>query len=179
MEKLIVTPRGTVTIRPALRSDAARLRSLRLEALAKHPEAFASDAGTAAKVSVKDWEQRIASESADDRGIICVASCEDDLIGTMGLYRGNRPKTRLSGWLQGVYVRADWRGLGVSDALMEECLAWALAHHLAVVKLGVTTTNVSAIRCYVRSGFAIYGLEPKAIYHDDRFYDELLMARSI
>jgi RimJ/RimL family protein N-acetyltransferase len=48
-----------------------------------------------------------------------------------------------------------------------------------VVKLGVITTNTPAIRCYARCGFTVYGIDPKVIYYDGVFYDELLMARPI
>ena len=48
-----------------------------------------------------------------------------------------------------------------------------------IVKLGVSTTNTPAIRCYARCGFTIYGIEPKAVCYDGVFYDELLMAKAI
>jgi RimJ/RimL family protein N-acetyltransferase len=63
--------------------------------------------------------------------------------------------------------------------LIQECISWAQAHGLAVMKLGVTITNISAIRCYARCGFTVYGIDPKAIYWEGAFYDELLMAKMV
>jgi len=48
---------------------------------------------------------------------------------------------------------------------------------LAIVKLGVVTTNTPAIRCYARCGFTVYGVEPQVIHYEDVLYDELLMAK--
>jgi RimJ/RimL family protein N-acetyltransferase len=69
--------------------------------------------------------------------------------------------------------------LRIGEALIGECLAWARTQGLAVVKLGVVTTNTSAIRCYARCGFTVFGVEPKAIFYDGVYYDELLMAKPV
>jgi ribosomal protein S18 acetylase RimI-like enzyme len=179
MGNLFTTSKGDVTIRPAVPDDAAMLRALRLEALAEHPQAFAADPAVTAAGSVETWVERIIEYASDNAGIICVASTEEGLIGMMGLVRGHWPKTRHSGTMWGVYVKAGWRGLQVAEALIGECIAWARAQGLVVVKLGVVTTNTAAIRCYARCGFAVYGIDPQVIYYDDVFYDELLMARSV
>jgi RimJ/RimL family protein N-acetyltransferase len=179
MSNLLTTSKGTITIRVAAPDDAARLRELRLEALASHPEAFAADYASTAAESVEAWAGHIAKYASEDTGIICVASAEDQLIGMTGLARGHWPKTQQSGTIWGVYVKADWRGLRVAEALLKACIAWAQAHELVIVKLGVITSNTSAIRCYARCGFTVYGIDPKAIYYNAVFYDELLMAKPI
>lgn len=125
------------------------------------------------------WVERIAEYVLDNKGVICVASTENQLIGMIGLVRGHWPKTRHSGTLWGVYVKADWRGFYVAEALVKECITWAQAQGLVMVKLAVITTNTSAIRCYARCGFTIYGIDPKVIYYNDVFYKELLMAKPI
>lgn len=50
---------------------------------------------------------------------------------------------------------------------------------MKLLKLGVTTINPAAIRCYSRCGFTVYGIEPKVIFANEAFYDELLMAKEI
>lgn len=179
MSHELITPNGLITIRPAVPEDAARVRELRLEALADSPEAFAADYAATAAESVDAWAERIARNIAEDKGVICVAAIEDRLIGMMGLGCGHWPKTRHGGMIWGVYVTPAWRGRHVAESLVDECVAWAQTHELAVVKLGVITTNTPAIRCYARCGFTIYGIEPKVIYYNGVFYDELLMARPI
>jgi ribosomal protein S18 acetylase RimI-like enzyme len=179
MSNLLTTTQGVITIRPAIQDDAALLRALRLEALASHPQVFAADHAATAAESAQVWVDLIVKYASDNRGVVCVASIENQLIGMMGLVCGHWPKTWRGGTIWGAYVKADWRGLHVAEALMNECIAWAKAQRVVIVKLGVVTTNTSAIRCYARCGFTVYGIDPKTIYYDDVFYDELLMAKSI
>jgi ribosomal protein S18 acetylase RimI-like enzyme len=179
MSNLLTTFKGVITIRSAVPDDAALLRELRLESLASHPKVFAADHASTAAEPVEVWVERIAEYALDNKGVICVASTENQLIGMIGLVRGHWPKTRHSGTLWGVYVKAEWRGFYVAEALVKECIAWAQAQGLAMVKLAVITTNTSAIRCYARCGFTIYGIDPKVIYYNDVFYEELLMAKPI
>jgi RimJ/RimL family protein N-acetyltransferase len=169
----------TTTIRFAVVDDAALLRELRLEALASAPTAFAADYDTTAAETVEAWAQRIVDTAVDDKGVICVASVDDRLIGMAGLIRGNRPKTRHGATIWGVYVQPEWRGHHVAEALIDACLAWAQTHAVTIVKLAVVTTNTPAIRCYARCGFSVYGIEPKAICYDGVFYDELLMVKEV
>jgi ribosomal protein S18 acetylase RimI-like enzyme len=96
-----------------------------------------------------------------------------------GLARGKWPKTQYSGTIWGVYVKTEWRGHSIAEGLLRDCIAWAQAQGLVIVKLGVVTANTPAIRCYAHCGFTVYGIEPKAICYEDVFYDELLMAKAI
>ncbi len=178
MSKLLKTSLGMVTIRPATTDDAARLHDLRLEALANHPQAFAADHDLTRDRGVEAWIERMRQNEAGNEGVICVACAGDQLVGMTGLYRGHWPKSLHSGLIWGVYVRGAWRGQRIAEALLEACIAWAQAQGMTIVKLGVATGNMAAIRCYVRCGFAVYGIEPQAIYYDGVLYDELLMARA-
>ena len=74
-----------------------------------------------------------------------------------------------------MYVNLGWRGLQIGDRLVKANLEWAASHEVAFVRLGVITVNTSAINCYLRCGFTVYGVEPRSIYYEGRYYDELLM----
>lgn len=173
------TSRGNITIRPALVDDAARLLDLRLEALSAHPVAFAADFDATKERGAEAWVERIRQNAALGEGVIYVASVGDDLIGMTGVYREHWPKTRHAGLIWGVYVRPGWRGLRVADALLGECMTWARAQGMTILKLGVVTSNLPAIRSYARCGFAVYGVDPQVIRYQDAFHDELLMARRL
>lgn len=169
-----------VTIRPARQSDRDNFRTLRLEALRSHPEAFSADYELNAGRPMSYWEERLTSlESKAEPGMIYFAEYEDRLIGMCGVHRDESPKTRHTGWIWGVYVADEWRGFRVAERLIEQCVGWAQAHGMTSVKLGVATNNASAIRCYLRCGFTVYGVEPQAIYVNEKMIDELLMVRAM
>jgi len=173
----ITTPRGAVTIRPASEEDVLAYRELRLEALRNHPEAFSSDYATSLARPMAYWTDRLKSDGSDDGVIIYFAVHDEQLIGMCGITHTTSPKLRHSAYIVGMYVRPDWRGLHIAEDLINACLNWGRARDIKIVKLGVTTTNTPAIRCYARCGFQAFGTEPQAICLDGVFYDELLMAR--
>ena len=173
------TPRGAVTIRPTNESDAPAYRELRMAALRAHPEDFGADYDSLAARSIEHWQERMREGAGGERGITHVAVAQGELIGMMVLQRGDLPKLRHWAHIFGVYVRPEWRGVGIADGLIEACAAYASTLGLRLLKLGVVTTNVSAIQLYQRCGFRVYGVEPEAIQHEGTYYDELLMTRRI
>jgi len=176
MPNTITTTKGTINIRQAVPDDSARLRELRIEALSDSPVAFSADLEAARAEPVESWSERLGGYESGNLGLICAAEVQDRLVGMCGLYCGDRPKTRHSGMIWGIYVSPGWRGLRIAEYLIQECLAWGQDHGVVVAKLGVNTSNIPAIRCYTRCGFSVYGIEPKAIYYEGVYYDELLMA---
>jgi len=179
MAQLLSTPKGDITIRIAIPGDAVLLRELRLEALSMHPEAFAADVAMTAAEGADVWAERIADYARNESTAISIAGYAGQLIGMAGIGRGHWPKTRHSSILWGVYVSPDWRVMHIAEAIIDECITWAREHGVVVVKLGVITSNASAIRCYTRSGFTVYGTDPKSNYYDGVYFDELMMAREI
>ena len=168
---------GLVTIRPAELADAENFRALRLQALRDHPDAFSADYAFNASQPISYWEQRLSAPS--NKGIIFFAESQPALVGMCGVRRGNSPATQHSATVWGVFVRDEWRGLRIAENLIQQCVAWASAHEVSSLRLGVVTTNSSAVRCYRRCGFIVYGVEPQSISVHDRMYDEFLMVRYV
>jgi RimJ/RimL family protein N-acetyltransferase len=125
------------------------------------------------------WAEHIADYARNESTAISIAEYIGQLIGMAGIGRGHWPKTRHSSVLWGVYVNPDWRGWHIAEAIIDECITWGCEHGVVVVKLGVITSNTSAIRCYTRSGFKVYDTDLKSNYYDGVYYDELLMVREI
>ena len=179
MDEPISTPSGTVTIRPATVEDAAAYRELRLEALQNHPEVFGSDYETAVARPASFWTERLKVAGTPGSAQMYLAWHETEPLGLCGLAISDARKSRHSANLISMYVRPAWRRMGIADALIAACLAWARGRDIKIVKLAVVTTNVGALRCYERNGFTPYGTEPQALYHDGVYYDELLMSRAV
>jgi RimJ/RimL family protein N-acetyltransferase len=146
--------------------------------LRNHPEAFSSDYATNLAKPMAFWTERLKFNNPDSAVMICFAGHDQQLIGMCGITRANSPKIQHSAYIVGMYVRPDWRGLSIAEALINACLDWGRTKEIKIVKLGVAATNTPAIRCYARCGFQVYGTEPQALCLDGVFYDELLMART-
>lgn len=165
-------------IRQVTAQELEIFREIRLEALKNHPEVFASGYELEKEEPDAKWLERI--EKNDGRSsIIYLAFAEEQPAGMIGIFRGPFPKNRHSGTIWGVYIRPDYRNQGIATQMLEACAVWARERAMRVLKLNVITTNAVAIGCYARYGFNVYGMEPKAIFADNRYYDELLMAKII
>ena len=176
MKSSIPTSRGAVLIREAKPTDATRYRELRLNALLDSPTAFSADYQINLRHPVSFWESRLTS---DEYGIMFLAEHENALIGMTGVRKGESPKTKHGAYVWGVFVCPPWRGLHLAEALISTCADWARERDVVILKLGVMANNASAIRCYERCGFTIYGTEPRSLFYEGQYYDELLMYRSL
>lgn len=175
MQTTIDTRFGAITIRPTCAEDAAAFRELRLEALREHPEAFGADYTDQAARPIETWEESVRRGAGNDLGITYVAVAGQTLAGMVGIFRGDYVKMQHSGTIWGVYVRPAWRGAGLADALIAACLNWARGMRMRLVRLNVVTTNAAAIRCYIRCGFSVCGVEPEVVHVNGTYYDELSM----
>ena len=174
---IVYTPHGEIIIRQARMDDTPAFRTLRLEALRSDPTAFSADYEINAARPEFYFEERL--KELGEGSTIYFAVQGEKLIGMTGIHRGESPKTQHSAQVWGVYVRPDWRGLRIADALLEHCIKWGRAHGVIVARLGVAADNMSAIRCYTRCGFTVYGLETQSLFYEGVMYDELLMSRLI
>lgn len=123
------------------------------------------------------WAERIAGYDASHSAAICIAQCDDILVGMSGIGRGHWPKTHHSSTLWGVYAKLEWRGLHIGKAVVNGCLDWAKVSGVTIVKLGVNITNTVAIQRYKHCGFTEYGVEPRVICVNGVYHDELLMVK--
>lgn len=171
------TPRGEILIRAASPADAVQFRELRLGALQESPIAFSADYQKNLNHPLKHWEDMLTMHA--DESTIFLAEHENHLIGTTGIARGGSPKTRHNAWVWGVYVKPEWRGLHIAEELIRSCLTWARARRIVTAKLGVAAINKSAVRCYERCGFQIYGTEPRALFFEGHYYDFHMMSCSL
>jgi len=177
MASIISTTQGEVLIRAAALADADAYRELRLAALKNHPTAFGQNYEDILSRPQEYWVERLSQNQ--DEVALYFSEHEDQLIGMTGIFRPASQKVKHSASIWGVYVVPAWRGLHIAEAMIHACLEWAKVQKIAIVKLAVVTTNQSARQCYERIGFTTYGIEPQAIFYDDKYYDEYLMTLSM
>jgi len=177
MPQNFLTTKGEVVIRLANLEDSAALLDLRLESLAMQPEAYAADFDLTAADGIQGWAKLITGYTQNLSGVVSIACTDTELIGMVGIARGHWPKTRHFGTLWGVYVKSAWRGFHICGAMLNEIFEWAIENSMGVIYLGVTVSEKPAIRCYSRCGFKEYGIEPKVIFYNGIYYDQLLMVK--
>jgi RimJ/RimL family protein N-acetyltransferase len=160
----------TWTARRLRAPDAAAYRELRLEGFTLHPRQF--------RVAPAD-ERHLSLEAVGERlegAFVAGGFDPGGLVGVAGLTRFDGAKLRHRGLLWGMYLRERGRGRGLADELMRMLLDEARSQGIEQVILTVAAENDRARRLYQRWGFAVYGIEPRAIRVDDDYLDEALMA---
>ena len=180
MHRTIETARRPVILRTTTIADAAALRDIRLEALRTVSYAFGSSFEEENQFPDDEWQRRaVRGDGSGSQATYVVVDPSDpsSLVGLTGISRGTRAKDNHSATIFSVYVRPAWRGLRISDALMESCVSWAAERDVKIVRLSVATTNLPARKCYERCGFVITGVDPALIYCDGKYYDEHMMSR--
>jgi RimJ/RimL family protein N-acetyltransferase len=149
-------------------SDAALFRDLRLEALAKNPEAFGSTFERENAQPLSWFEATLG------RTDIFGAFVDGTLAGMAGYSARENSKQAHKGLLWTMYVRDTARNRGLGRKLVAAVLDHARGR-VEMVQLTVVSENEGARRLYRAMGFVEYGCEKRALKHDGRYYDEILM----
>ncbi|SHI61947.1 GNAT family N-acetyltransferase [Wenxinia saemankumensis] len=157
------------TIRPLTAADAVAFRHVRLEALARHPEAYGS--------TLSDWSGRPngAFVARLEQGTVFGLWTGRGLEGTLAYAREAGGNTRHRATITTLYLRERLRGQGGAEALMEAAIARARADGVAQLELTVAEGNAVARRFYARSGFEEVARLPRALRVAGRDMDEILL----
>lgn len=162
--------RRPFTLRRLSGSDAEPYRALRLEGLQNNPEAFGASWEVEAAEPLAWFAERLRRSAVfggfADRG---------DLAGVAGLVVPDAAKSKHKGVLWGMFVRPEFRGSGLADALVAQVIDHATGR-VEELKLTVVASNTAAVRLYERAGFTQYGLERRALKIGQHYFDDALMA---
>ncbi len=162
----------TIGVRLITPEDYESFRALRLESLRLLPANFAADLAQEEASPKEKWLRRLASASSFG-GFV-----DDALSGMVVFSRPSRPKLAHTGDIGAMYVRDGARGTGLADALMTTLLKHA-STVVEQVQLTVNAENARAIKFYQRHGFREIGRIPRSLHVGDRYYDDMLMFRSM
>jgi RimJ/RimL family protein N-acetyltransferase len=159
-------------VRRLLPADAALYRDIRLDALQQDPEAFGSTYETESVQPLTWFADRL------DGAAVFGAFDGPELLGIAGLFIQQGRKHAHKGTLLGMYVRPSARRAGVGRLLVEAVIEHA-RRHVELIQLSVVVGNEQARRLYASLGFVEYGIEKHALKQDGRYWDEVLMAKSL
>lgn len=79
--------------------------------------------------------------------------------------------------IQWVFVSHQFRGKGISKALMENIEAYARKEGIEAIELNVVADNQPAIGLYRSLGYVEYGKYPRAVKIDGMYYDGAYMVK--
>ena len=158
---------GPIVVALATPDQWSVYRAIRLEALADAPGAFGSTHAGALLITEQEWRRRLAGSA------VFLASRDGTVVGLVAGIVEDGAAELVSMW-----VRADSRGAGVGDQLVDAVLGWAADAGFDVINLWVATGNGAAERLYARHGFAPTGeLQPVVPGNPERM--ELRMSRRL
>lgn len=151
-------------------ADASSYRELRLEGLKSDPEAFVASFNDEASKPLAWFEDRLRNSV-----VIGGFSSGDALVGVAGLQVPAAAKLSHKGVLWGMFLKPEYRGVGLSQLLVERVIEEA-ENLVEAIVLTVVASNIAAVKRYKRLGFEEYGLEPRALKVGNVYHDALLMA---
>jgi ribosomal protein S18 acetylase RimI-like enzyme len=148
--------------------DAGAFRALRLEALERHPCAFAAALDEESGQSAAEVAERLARQA------VFGGFVDGALVGVAGFAAPALAKKMHKGVLWGVYVSERLRGHGLGRALVARVIEHAEGR-VAQLHAAVGTGNAVASGLYRDLGFVTYGIEPRALKVGERYFDQELM----
>ncbi len=166
---------STVTIREAQPDDAKALLAFVRQTLADpgldvplQPDEF--------DLSVEEEENILAGYVASDNSIMLLAEVDGSVVGQLGL-RGSRRRALRHAAELGMTVSREWRDRGIGTALMERAVVWARGGGvLKRIELRVYVRNAPALHLYQKFGFLIEGRRQRAVWQDNEWVDDYIMA---
>jgi RimJ/RimL family protein N-acetyltransferase len=161
-------------IRVLTRADAAEFQALRLNALGDNPEAFGRTFAEERHTPIERVAERLGNgDEAATRFVLGAAETPDGpLRGLAGCFRESSAKERHKAVVWGMYVVPELRGQGVGRQLLDAVIARAAQWPgLEQLTLSVVPENVAARTLYMRRGFVTFGVAPRALAHDGRYFD--------
>jgi RimJ/RimL family protein N-acetyltransferase len=161
-----------IEVRLLLPVDAVLYRDIRLEALKLSSEAFGSTFEAEHAEALTWFADRLESS------VVFGAFDGAGLVGTAGFFIRQGRKEAHKGVLWGMYVRPRARKAGIGRRLAEAVIDHA-RQHVDLIQLTVVSGNEPARRLYDSLGFIEYGIEKNSLKQDGRYWDEVLMAKSL
>ena len=145
-------------------------RKIRLEGLKVEPFAFSSSAEDEEKAPESLWKERIVNHIFAQKG--------SDVVGVIGLLFRPRQKQKHIADIFGLFVKKEFRGIGIGDLLLKEAIKAASSREgIMKIELGVIEDQVPAVALYEKNGFKRVGKLSRELQVNGKFHDEILMEK--
>lgn len=155
-------------------ADINAFFAIRLRALASAPSAF----NTRLEEDQKSGPDRFLTTLRDESNTKAIfgAVVDDKITAILAIFQEERSQTRHKAAISSVYVDVEYRRQGLAAQLLDRAIQFARKEmKVSAIYLSVESKNTSAISLYESRGFAIWGIEPKAMLREGVFYDQAQM----
>ena len=151
---------------------------LRYEAIRDSPTAFISTLEETKISSPAQYPATLDPKNEED--VMFGLFDGDTLIGSAFLGREKKKKRRHVAWIQGVYLKPEYRGNGYGKMLIQCVIDHARAiEGLDHLQLSVESSNLAARSTYASLGFVFWGRELGAAKEHGKEYHEDYMSLRI
>lgn len=157
-----------VKVRRLTTGDVAIWKEIRQAALQFAPRAFGRTLASHHAQSDADHAARLTGST------VFAAFAGSQIIGSAGWYAIDYVTETHRGKINSVFVRPEWQGRGVADALMDAIEKEARGQVIQL-ELTVSVGFPRSLAFYQRRGFEIIGTTPRALCHGGEFSDEHTM----
>jgi RimJ/RimL family protein N-acetyltransferase len=167
---LVILSYRMVTVRLLDPDDAEQFKALRLLAVDNAPTAIWPTRQEELARSIEEIAIRIRSTPTQ---AVFGAFESEALVGITGVRREPLRQVNHKATIWGVFVNPSYRGRGIAQMLLSAATVHAVEQWDVVqLMLSVNAENLPAKRLYASDGFQTFGLEPRSMKVEDRFYDE-------
>ena len=164
-----------ITVRRLEPHEGALFRQIRLEALTRSPEGFASTADEEGAKSPAYFSGRLV-----EGGAVFAAFDGTTCVGMAGFGQEAGWQKAHKATLWGMYVAPEARGTGAAEALIGAVMDHGRANGVELLQLTVKSVNQRAWRVYERLGFERWGLEPRSLRSPDgEYFDDVHMWKAL
>jgi ribosomal protein S18 acetylase RimI-like enzyme len=160
----------SISIKKLTKDDWKIYKEIRLQMLSEEPQAYSQTFEELSNRSDEDWREKTA---ADNMTILSIWT-DGKLAGMNGLFYEKSDTVAI--W--GMFVRKEFRGLGLGKKLMQE-IEKEIRKDKVVTKIqvSVTTSQVAALELYKKLGFKeITRIKSRTKFNGES-YDEILMEK--
>ncbi|MFN8367971.1 MAG: GNAT family N-acetyltransferase [Candidatus Kapaibacterium sp.] len=162
-----------ITIRKPEEHEWQQFRELRLDALKHEPQSFGSSYAQEVTKNSDFWITLVKNSHVKDSSVCAiVAVLNNEFVGMIGCYL-----PELGNWnIWGMYVKQEFRGMGLARCLMEFAIRLIRQRNPeSVIQLYVNVEQTPAVSLYTAMGFEISELLPNQLMGDGKQYDEYIM----
>ena len=171
-EIILMSLGNEIVIRELTVNDVNGFINLKNIGLRSDPKSFLADLSDDNEDYKNEVTKRIEKSSIENGDIVLGAFIKDDLIGISSITRSRNRKRLHKADLHGMYIKPEYRGIGLGKKLLERILEMSRKMNgLEEIQLIVAAHNDPVKRLYEKYGFTVMMKEEHALKMGNEYVD--------